>query len=76
MSSLRVQLQITRINRTRQRTAEWWHRTHCPSCAARAAGDVSGPVTFEGSLGALLKRMGIHPGDDDEPTTHNAPKAH
>lgn len=67
-SNLRDQLQIARINRTKQRVHTWWHREHCEACKNRMG------------LPDLIARIATSVRSDIEPDAtafHDAPpKAH
>lgn len=66
MDSLRTQIQIMRINRTKRRVAEWWHKTHCPTCQAGSRHDGN-------PLAALFERLGV---TGEEPAAPPPGKAH
>jgi len=67
-AALKTQLQIARINRTKQRVHTWWHREHCEACKGRLG------------LPELIARIGASVRGEIEPDItafHDAPpKAH
>lgn len=81
VATLREQMQMARINRTKARVAAWWKAGHCqcPNCVLRRAGAASEAtgvplVDLLRSMGANVQILDLGKDDTGGPADHAPPE--